>query len=347
MSPILFNFIAWVLGFSDEPLLTDYLEVDEKEAPKVFSICQDLINVSSQGRNQTPKSLALAMAVRQISGCSGLINILHGLGHCVSLSSTMAYDSALAQLTINTSNIVPKDFIPGKHVNLVYDNIDFKEDSENQTHVTNGIIIQQVIHHDTQPVIQHPLEQVTVAIRKKQRTVAVPVSNITPYSIGAKKTPTFDGEAMGTTLKELQVSSNEFVSAHKLDLMYALAKMFATDEENPWPGWTGFNTLLRQSNIPTMSRVGYLPIVDASPTEYSTLNEVLKSGIKIMDKLRLQQTVVVFDEAVYAKIQHIRWKEPVFYDRFVVRLGEFHACMSFLSAISKLFQDGGLKVLHT
>ena len=30
---------------------------------------------------------------------------------------------------------------------------------------------------------------------------------------------------------------------------------------------------------------------------------------------------------------------------FVVRLREFHASMSYLSAISKLFEDGGLKVI--
>ena len=123
-----------------------------------------------------------------------------------------------------------------------------------------------------------------------------------------------------------------------------MIKIFAANAEEPWPGWTGFNTILRQCEIPTMSRVGYLPLVDASPTEYSTLNEVLKLCIRILDKLQLQQTVLVFDEALYAKMQHIRWKEPIFYDRLVIRLGEFHACMCFLSAVSKLFEDGGLKV---
>lgn len=272
VSPIIFNFMAWVVGFSDEPLLNDYLEVNEKEAVKVFSICQDLVNVSSRGKIQTPKSLSLAMAIRQISGCTSLIHILHGLGHCVSVSSTMAYDSALAQLTINTSNIVPKDFVPGEHVNLVYDNIDFKEESVKQTHVTNGIIIQKVINHDMHPVLEDPTEY--IPIKKKQRTVAVPVSDITPYAVGVKKTPKFDGDALDMTSMDIQVKNNECVSAHKLDLMYALLKIFATNVEDPWPGWTGFNTLIRQSNIPTVSRVGYLPIVDASPTEYSTLNEV-------------------------------------------------------------------------
>ena len=53
---------------------------------------------------------------------------------------------------------------------------------------------------------------------------------------------------------------------------------------------------------------------------------------------------LVFDEAVYAKVQQIRWKNIHYNNRFVVRLGEFHAIMSFVSAIAKIFEDGGLKV---
>ena len=83
--------------------------------------------------------------MRQISGCSNLIKILNGLGHCISLPATMAYDSALAPLSMNTSSYLPKDFVKNEYVNLVYDNIDFGEESVKQTHVTNGIITQKVI----------------------------------------------------------------------------------------------------------------------------------------------------------------------------------------------------------
>ena len=144
VNPRLFNFIAWLLGYSDEPEECEYVDLDNELAVKVFSICQDLIYNSKKGKFQTPKSLALAMTVRQVSGCSGLISILHGLGHCVSLSSTMAFATALAQLVVDTSDIIPREFTPNKPVNLVYDNIDFGEDIKKQTHVTNGIITQQV-----------------------------------------------------------------------------------------------------------------------------------------------------------------------------------------------------------
>ena len=80
----------------------------------------------------------------EISGCASLITLLNGLGHCVSLPSTMAYDSAIAQSSIDSSSIVPKGFVPKEYVNLVYDNIDFGEEITKQTHVTNGIITQKV-----------------------------------------------------------------------------------------------------------------------------------------------------------------------------------------------------------
>ena len=82
--------MAWILGFSDDPEDADYIELDEQTTSKIFSLCQDLVYISNKRKVPTPKSLA--MTIRQISGSSGLIKILSGFGHCVSLSSTMAYD---------------------------------------------------------------------------------------------------------------------------------------------------------------------------------------------------------------------------------------------------------------
>ena len=132
-------------------------------------------------------------------------------------------------------------------------------------------------------------------------------------------------------------------AAQLLDLTYVLLKMIPSDDLPVLPEWTGFNTLLRKDNILNISRVGYLPVIDASPTEYSTINTILKRSTEIADKLQLLYVTLVFDEAVYAKIQHVRWKNDTYYNRFIVRLEEFHAIMSFLSAVSKIFEDGGLK----
>jgi hypothetical protein len=55
---------------------------------------------------------------------------------------------------------------------------------------------------------------------------------------------------------------------------------------------------------------------------------------------------LVFDQAISAKIQHIRWKNEEFRKKFIIRLGDFHTVMSFCGAIGKLFGDTGLQVKY-
>ena len=237
--PLLFNFIAWFRGFSDEPEDADYIQQDNKTTATIFSLCQDLVYAANKGKVQTPKSLALAMTVRQMTGCSSLIKILSGLGHCVSLSSTMAYDLAIAQATINTSNIIPREFVAGEYVNLVYDNIDFCEEISKQTHVTNGIIVQRKSVQKQTSSSDH-----TVQIKKTQRTVAMPATDIAPYSIGVKKTPKFQCIDLDPESLQLKVNRDSAETAYKLDLAYILIKHVCAATEKVLPGWTGFNTLL-------------------------------------------------------------------------------------------------------
>ena len=178
-------------------------------------------------------------------------------------------------------------------------------------------------------------------IPKLQRTVQVPEQDVIPFSLG-NKTPRFNIE-MAKVTGSITVKTAASEAAQLLDLTYVLLKMIPSDDLPVLPGWTGFNTLLHKDNIPNISRVGYLPVIDTSLTEYSTINTILKRSTEIADKLQLQHATLVFDEAVYAKIQHVRWKNDTYYNRFIVHLGKFHAIMSFLSAVSKIFEDGGLK----
>ena len=172
----------------------------------------------------------------------------------------MAFDTALAQLVVNTSDIIPREFVANEAVNLVYDNIDFGEDIRKQTHVTNGIITQQITSANQRRSRQ------TIKINKNQQSMQVPQSDVMPFSNGIRKTPTFISE-QGSVITT--IASREM--AQKLDFAYVLVKMVPTDN-NILPGWTGFNTILCKDDIPDVSRVGYIPVIDASPTEYSTIN---------------------------------------------------------------------------
>ena len=57
-----------------------------------------------------------------------------------------------------------------------------------------------------------------------------------------------------------------------------------------------------------VTKIGYLPVIDAPVTDLATVNALLQHSISISKCLDLQEIALVFDEAIYAKAQMIRWK---------------------------------------
>ena len=129
-----------------------------------------------------------------------------------------------------------------------------------------------------------------------------------------------------------------------LDFAFILCKL--SNHSELLPGWTIFNTSL--STIPvTYSPIRYLPVIDAPVTDMATIYTILRKRLDLINKLKVEHGVMVFDVAVYAKIQQLRWKTAEFVSRLVVRLGEFHTSMSYMSAIGKRFEGSGFKVRIT
>lgn len=73
------------------------------------------------------------------------VKLLNGFGHCVSYSSVLALDTALATANLNNPSLVPKSIEPGTFTITVWDNCDFLKETESgkgTTHIVNGIQIQ-------------------------------------------------------------------------------------------------------------------------------------------------------------------------------------------------------------
>ena len=55
----LYNVIAWIVGATEEPTFTCYVDIPEDLTLKVISVCQDIMYFASKGWRQTPKSFIL------------------------------------------------------------------------------------------------------------------------------------------------------------------------------------------------------------------------------------------------------------------------------------------------
>ena len=111
------------------------------------------------------------------------------------------------------------------------------------------------------------------------------------------------------------------------------------------PGWTGMNILMRQNQPIYQHNIGYLDPINFPATNMATAAEILNRSNKLKKTLEVQEIVLVFDQALYAKVAEVFWKHRDQYSGIVLRLGSFHMICNFIGILGKRFQDAGLKDL--
>ena len=227
--------------------------------------------------------------------------------------------SANAFTTIGTTTVFDEETVSGKGT----------------MHVANGIVLQNKV---VGPTLR---EKKTVS--KKNCTIPPPEANILPYTSREKGTISLRNESCDIPLDEESYCLEQNMGRN-VDFVYLLSRKNASENGKNLPGWTGFNTRIYKE-IPSSSTISYLPVIDAPVTDMSMINTLLQHSVSICQHLQVPEIVLVFDEAIYAKAQMIRWKHDELKKRLVIRLGNFpYTVMSFCTAISKIFKDAGLQV---
>lgn len=200
----LFNFLAWTTGASDDPQLGAFVCVSDMVKKKLLSIAQDILYLTSSGKKQTPKHLALGMTVRHLTGSAKLTSLLNGLGHSVSQSVVLQHDTDLALKQLNSKSPIPEGFHKQLFTTLVWDNNDFGEETlsgAGTTHCTNGIILQWTSDKSSIPVSSTS----NTTKKGRKRTLNPPQSCTVPYKIVKKCGPKYMNQI--DEMEEQQLSS--------------------------------------------------------------------------------------------------------------------------------------------
>lgn len=333
----LFNMIALVTGASDSVPRdgTKLLVSDDSVKLRILSICQDIISLQSKGRSTTPKSLALGMALRHMTGSKQIAQLISGLGHAVSYESVLRLETALATKQLEDTNVgkIPEGFTKASLTTLVYDNIDFAEETlsgAGTTHFTNGIMFQ--LQQD--PTTSNQSGNCST-ISNREKAFKDSAEDIVPFFLTKKVGPQV---CTAECADELRNAEELCQSLSNKEFTYIACKNALGDS---LPSWTGFN-IMTSHQLPE-SAIAYLPVIKASPTELSTVKCILVKAIEAADNLNVQNVFVVFDQAIYAKAQQIRWLDPVFSSRLVIRMGEFHTIMAFLGMLGKRYTMSGFE----
>lgn len=108
------------------------------------------------------------------------------------------------------------------------------------------------------------------------------------------------------------------------------------------PGWTAFNVLCHKSNVPERSTIAYCPVVNASPTDMSTVLAIVQKCQARCAAAGLPFCIIVTDQAIYAKAMEVILHRREEFSNVVLRLGAFHTASTLISIIGKRFKDAGL-----
>ncbi len=135
------------------------------------------------------------------------------------------------------------------------------------------------------------------------------------YSVHGKRPA--DTWSSGKTCDEWFKCNERLLSeAYMKDLACALVKMtqlklFDVDlfpsEKQTVHGWSGFNAVVH-SCVPVQTNIGYCPMVDVSPAEFSTVYTVMKNVQSMTALLTQNYSVITFDKSIYVKAKEIQWR---------------------------------------
>ena len=106
-------------------------------------------------------------------------------------------------------------------------------------------------------------------------------------------------------------------------------------------GWTEFNQLL-STNEQDVTKVRYMPILQAPAHKFDTLNTVVKRCMYIAAALGQKPTVIPVDQALYCKLVELKWGISEYREKLVIQMGGLHLSMCFLKAIRNHINSSGL-----
>ena len=322
---------------------------DERQ---ILSIAQDIIHCNTKGRVKLPKHTSLAMCVHHLTSSKRLIELLNRMGHCVSYDEMRAVNTSIAEEVLakveEFGTVIPTNIKPGTFVQIAADNNDLNEetlDGKNTTHATTMVIYQKKTFGPDPP--PNRVEQ-----RAKRRSLQATgtVYDIEECPLRGRR-PAVADHVGSVDMEWYKDTNDEIRIARDADFIWALLRLCPKKfgeavtaevlDKQVIPSWAGFNAIL-YPEMPTVSNIGYCPMVDGSSNDYSTIYTLLKHAQKISAAMGQANAVITFDLAIYSKAKEIQWRFPDEFSNVVVRMGGFHIALNFLSLLGKKFADSGL-----
>ena len=357
MPPLITKFVEWLVdknsygaAISSYVLPHDILRHCVALAECIVSTCQN---------TPTPFQVGLAIQLHHEYGSCSLIDTLHSHGLCISYDELRRFITSVAAIelerikddTYALSGIIPISS-GGSLIQEGDDNVDINTETiygEDTFHSMARVVFQQ----------QEPnMTDVTMDRIKRGQEKSLPVNADTeslrqclhferPH---ARPEPPCKENAMAK-LKSCQDMPIQDSADMSWVLLWSVSHAtvpfppeLVYDRGQVIPFWTGFDSMLSEVQE-TYTAVAYVPIIDAKPSDMSTIYTTMKRCKDMTSHLGQDTSIQTIDQQLYTVAQQVKWTAKEEFSSHILRLGGFHSLSCYIAAIVKLWADGGLRGL--
>ena len=298
---------------------------------KAVSLSQDSIFMANNGKIIPAKHILLPWVVKALTGSTEIIKILNRLGNSISLSKLEEIITALVVMKCGEDGEdipLPKCIQKSITTILGYDNIDRREetlDGAGTSHRVNAIITQP----NVPTVPEKPPGTREDLPASKRRSIPPVATELLPYINKGRQSPP------PITVAHLPQTEASATRSQMKNVIWTYSRSCQQGQQQKTSSWTGWNIETRDNVCVTPDNIGYLPCINASAAQMSTVQEILRQGLSIKEQLCLDSIVIVADQAIYCKLVEIMSGDPVQYASIVVRMGGFHTCGVLLAILGE------------
>ena len=299
---------------------------NEKSAErKIASIGQAIIQAARPRVLIAPLQIGLAVQMHHHYGSKFLIDSLNSHGFCSSYTEVKKFEMSAAQ----TKGTDIPGLTPGHFVQYVADNVDHNVCTLDGQNTFHGMGIIAAVTPATHP--DSPIPRCS--------TTAAEIANIGKIDIHYYKTA--NDVKVPLVYEKLPCLSN-VNKTWKLDFLCSLVWPI----RSPKPNWSGLMQTISKGSHPGKSSVTFLPMIDMDPTNMSCIYSTLKF-VEAQCKRQHTTPIITFDQPLWWKAQLIVESEPpdIELRSIILRLGGFHAEMSFLGCIGSIMSGSGIEEL--
>lgn len=368
----LLQIVLWLVDKNAFENLLSFNTASQEARLKTMNLCETIMCMT--GNTITPQSLGTAVYLDHKFGSSELINVMSGLGYCVTYDELRRYKTSAALHTLDSSKTVILNDIPtyvptslkkpdeSKGTGYIHegtDNIDINvetKDGKGTFHALARFMFQD------QQVAAVPEKSVIPRLKDKSLKLTDEILSLVDrenYQLPSSRPVPPRYEDPVAHINNAKVH-NQATNGTK-DMAWLMLRMeprgiipsppvtrCRPSDEPLVPLWKGYNAIVAKSepkNLETRTKRVHLPIIDAQPNDKRTLYTSMAHCQRLSRYLGQRTSMQTMDQQLYALAQEIKWHKSDEFDTHVLRLGSFHAMMSYISTLGKIWGDAGLRDL--